>query len=341
MKKKVLVLMILLGVITLGACSNASSNMILFQTDTDVVGFSAAASLDLLANAQSTTTVALQLADTDEPVVVDELDEIGKYIAMMEKFLGNANQFSFEEQTSDRAEYAFLIVYSSVDFLGEPVTYKLYYNETVIEAEVDEEDEEEEEDTEDQAFLLSEDTESEATLLGVLIIKDMEYPFEGKKEIEEGEEKIEIRSYIDEANYVRVVSKVEEEERKFKFTLVQNGAIVESSEIKVETEDNETKFQMKFSSGTSQGEYTFKMETEDGETMLKIQYKIENQGVTEEGSIKVIVEVDPETNETTYRYQVETKEGKESSTERERNRPDDDDDEDDEIEDEEDKQQNG
>lgn len=333
MKKLALILTTLLIAVGVLACG-APSNLDVFGENADIYAFSAISSVDLLSTPQTQTTsdaLAVTLADEADPIVADELDELNRYLNMMEKFLGESNGFTFVAESSDRPEYVHKIVYSTVDMAGDAVVYILYYNEvldeetvatsmtdlgettTEPEAEDEEETEAEEEDETDE----DEFENQETRITGILVIGDLEYAVEGKKEIEENEEKIRIRSELDELNYVEVVSKIEDGERKFEYTVSVDG-VVSISKVKIEQEDNEQKIALKFVSGEAKGEYTFKQETEDGETILKIAYKLEENGVTEEGEIKVLVVVDPVTGETTYTYRLKSKDGKEAEVEKER-----------------------
>lgn len=347
MKKLALILTTFLIAVGVLACG-APSNLDVFGENADIYAFSAISSVDLLASPQTQTTsdaLAVTLADEADPIVADELDELNRYLNMMEKFLGESNGFTFVAEASDRPEYAHKIVYSTVDMAGDAVVYILYFNEVLDDESVatsmtdlgetttepEEEDEEETEAEEEDETDEDEFENQETRITGILVIGDLEYAVEGKKEIEENEEKIRIRSELDELNYVEVVSKIEDGERKFEYTVSVDG-VVSISKVKIEQEDNEQKIVLKFVSGEAKGEYTFKQETEDGETILKIAYKLEDNGVTEEGEIKVLVVVDPVTGETTYSYLLKSKDGKEAEVEKDRE--DDHDEEDDEEEDE-------
>jgi hypothetical protein len=353
MKKLALILTTLLIAVGVLACGTPS-NLDVFGENADIYAFSAISSVDLLAGTKSqpaSTALAVTLADQTAPIVGDELDELNKYLNIMEKFLGESNGFTFVAEVSDRPEYSHKIVFSTVDMAGDPVTYILYFNEALLDevtetsmrdltevtTEPEQEDETEDEieaedeiETEDEVE--SEDEtefeDQETQISGLLVIDGAEYVVTGKKEIEENEEKIQIRSELDELNYVEVVSKVEENERKFEYTVSVNG-VVSKTKVKIEQEDNEQKIQLKFVAGDAKGEYTFKQETEDGETVLKIRYKLETEAGSEEGEIKVLVTVDPVTGETTYNYFVKSDDGKEAEVEKNR-----DDDHDDEEEDE-------
>jgi hypothetical protein len=325
MKKIALIVTTLMITLGIFACNTSSTNTV-FEENSDIYAFSAISSVDLLSTSQVQTTgkaLSILLADNVEPIVSDQLDELNKYLNMMEKFLGDGNRFSFVEEISDHVEYTHKIVFSSVDIAGESVVYIFYFNEalldevsetsmtdlsdTTIEPDEDEEDEKDEDEFENQ----------ETSISGLLVIGTKEYAVSGKKEIEENEQKIEIRSEIDELNFVEVISKVEGGERKFQYTVSVDG-IVTQTEVKIEQEDNEQKIELKFLAGEAKGEYTFKQETEDGETILKIEYKIENDGVFEEGEIKVLVVVDPVTGETTYNYYIKSDDGKEAEVEKDR-----------------------
>ncbi len=346
MKKFLFVLLGALGFMSFTACNALPGQNDVLATNSEIYAFSAISSASLLGNTQTATPVVKTLSDTEETLIEQEVEDINKYLNMIEQFLGSNNGFSIESQTSDRVEYANKIVFTSVDLLGNQVVHILYYNEVLatetamvddLEEEITEEDTEvdteDETEVEDEEEDESEFEDQETTLSGILVMNDLEYSVTGKKEIEDNEEKIEIVSAIDSLNYVKVVSKLEDNERKYFYEVVEEGVVTTSSKLKIEEEDNETKVNLEYVQGTTSGSFEFKRELEDGEDIIKIQYEI-NDGVTvEQGEVKILVITDPLTGDTTYQYKVKTDDNVEIEIEEEREDEDDVEDEDDEIED--------
>lgn len=131
---------------------------------------------------------------------------------------------------------------------------------------------------------------------------------------------------------MKVVSKVEDDERKYNYEVVTDGVLVSSSKIKVEEEDNESKFVLEYVDGQTSGKFEFKRELDDNEDIIKIKYEINNGTETEAGEAKILVITDPVTGDTTYQYKVKTDDNEEIEIEEEREDEDDEDEEEDDDE---------
>ena len=345
MKKLVIALLAIVGLFALSACNTQGNINELLASNQEIYAFSAISSTSLLSQDSTAQPLTMKLNDTEDTLIEQEIKDINQYLNMMEQFLGDNGGFSIETQVSDKVEYANKIVFTSVDLLGNPIVHTLYYNEEVLteENEVDDlsvyttedsedefEDEEENEIEDDEDEDEFEDQETKIT--GILIMNDVEYAISGKKEIEDDETKIEIISSIDDNNYVKVVSKVEDDERKYNYEVVTDGVVVTSSKIKIEEEDNETKFVLEYVDGELSGKFEFKREFDDDQDIIKIKYEINNGTETETGEAKIIVITDPLTGNTTYQYQVKTDDDVEVEIEEEREDDEDDDEEDDDEE---------
>lgn len=296
--KKILSITVLLSLVFIfAACTIDDVNTLInnvVETPEEVYTFSALSSVAILEeeDLDETTSlingmVPLSVTDEDPLEVEDDLDEVNKYLSFFEKFLsGEEGAFEVTESASDDPAYENMITYTVTDIEGEEHIYVIYYTEVVVTG-----SEEENEDGE---------TLTETTLVGKLVIDGVEYLLEGTREIEDGEYKITFISKIDDENCVTVVQKVEDGEQKFMYEVKIQNQIRQRTEVKVSSEDNETKVQMKFTEGDAVGEYEFKHEVEDGEECIKIYYN--NNG--EEGEIKVRVGQD-ENGEKTYEYQIQ------------------------------------
>jgi hypothetical protein len=61
--------------------------------------------------------------------------------------------------------------------------------------------------------------------------------------------------------------------RNFSYEVVTNGEVVTSSKLKIEEEDNESKFVLEYVNGQTSGEFEFKREMDDDEDIIKINTK--------------------------------------------------------------------
>ncbi|MBU1144950.1 MAG: hypothetical protein KJ971_03715 [Firmicutes bacterium] len=333
------------------ACTSAPIiEEVVLETDNQVFALQAvsASSLIELSTVQATALPVglVVLEDTtetpivEEPIVSTEIDEINRYLAMVEQFLGSDNGLTVTQAVSDLPEWEYMMTYTSVDLLGNPHTYILYYNEESYATDVviddtttttvtTEEPEVTTTDTEttitdplsmDQDMMQDQDNEHnfcfeddeddsvKYLITGILVDGDLVYNVEGKQIVEDDEEVLRLRSYIDQDNYVKVEYKTENdgEESKFFFEVVQDGIVTSESKVKISNEDNELKVKLEIVEGLASASFEYKEETEDGVTYIKIRYELVTADGTEEsGQIKLIATIDEVTGEVIYSYQVQ------------------------------------
>lgn len=330
MKKLILGITMLFIAVTVSACSGltALSQAFEFASDEEIFSFSAISTSALISN-----TVVEPLASVEQVTQLGTqttdmtIDQIEPYLEMFESLLAQNNGLSVNTTVSDNVLYETKSEFTVFDLLNNQITYTMYYNTVLLNSEEPSTDTTDE-DTEDEAS-----TEYEIT--GILLIGTTEYQITGRKELEEGEEKISFTSAIDENNYVFSQYKVEENENKFTIKIVENGIVISESKIKVETEDGETSIKLEYVQGANRSEYSFKYENEDGVNILKVKYETLIDGVADSGKIKVEVIIDELTQATSYQIYVEpdNDDAYEHESEREFKDRDDHDDEDDDQDD--------
>jgi hypothetical protein len=292
--KKVIVLFISFIVIFVAAgCSKDPASIDLLRSTKEIYGFEAVSSISLLGSMDNDyqqsplSNNAFNYASTNlgykKEVTEDEINEINKYLGIMEQMLADGKPISIANETSDRAEYNNKMVISTSDLNLNNYNYVLYYNEVILN-----EDEE-----------ANSDEEIESSLEGIMVVVNQEYIVSGKKELEENEMKIEFTSKIDDDNWVTVKQKTEDNEKKFEYTISENG-VISVTEIKYEVEDNETKLKLEFKQGDNSSEYIFKIEEEDEKKVIKIDIQDGNTKL----EVKVFVILDQISGETSYEYRV-------------------------------------
>ncbi|HAX02612.1 MAG: hypothetical protein A2Y45_01765 [Tenericutes bacterium GWC2_34_14] len=341
MKKLLFVLLGLSLTLGLAACGSLNQDGIPFNLDSDqdVLAFQAISSVSLLSSQELTVLETQRVSRMSEDVVTP-MEQIEPYLELFEQLLAQSNGLDVVTEASDLPEYETKQVFTTIDLLGNTVTYTMYYSNVVEEATIQEdaEDNEETDEIEDDNENTNENDESEFAIAGILIHGDVTYQITGKHEIEDDEEKIEFTSMLNETDFVEVTYKIEDEEVKFEYVVYQNGQVVNESQIKIENEDDELKIEFSFVDGANSGEYEFKLETEDGEDILKIEFYTMIDGVESEGEAKVKVMIDEVTGETYYTVVVkgsDDDEEHEESFDRDMDDDEDDEDDEDEVEDEE------
>ncbi len=300
MKKMILGITMLLIAIGVSACTGltALSQAFEFASDEEIFSFSAISTSALISD-----TVVEPLATVSEVTQLDTttpdltIDQIEPYLEMFESLLAQNNGLAVTTTVSDNELYETMSVFTVYDLLSNQIVYTMYYNTVLLDPEVPvtEPTDEEQED----------EASTEYEINGILLIGTSEYQITGRKELEDGEEKLSFKSAIDENNYVFSQYKVEDDEKKFSIKIVENGIVVTESKIKVETEDGETSIKLEYIQGANHSEYTFKYEVEDGVNVLKIKYQTTIDGIEDSGKIKVEVLIDELTNTTSYQIYVE------------------------------------
>ncbi|XMB72638.1 hypothetical protein RJI07_01725 [Mycoplasmatota bacterium WC30] len=144
--KKLLISLFILGLsFTLIACNTASEEEVIFETNDQVFTLEALSAASLLDYSNVATLSFVPLAEVttgvtteEEEILVDEeIDEIDKYLEMIENFLGDNEGLGITALESDRDEWEYKVAFSTVDMLGNEIEYVMYYTETLWVSETD------------------------------------------------------------------------------------------------------------------------------------------------------------------------------------------------------------
>ncbi len=300
MKRIVLGITMLLIAISVSACTGltALSQAFEFATDEEIFSFSAISTSTLISDTVVEPLAAVsqvtQLSTTTPDLTIDQIEP---YLEMFESLLAQNNGLTVTTTVSDNVLYETMSVFTVYDLLNNQMVYTMYYNTVLLDPELPVT-----ETTDDSQV---DEAQTQYEINGILVIGATEYQITGRKELEDGEEKISFKSAIDENNYVYSQYKVEDDEKKFLIKVVENGVIVTESKIKVEIEDGETVIKLESTQGANHSEYSFKYENENGVNVLKIKYQTLLDGIEDSGKIKVEVIIDELTNTTSYQIYVE------------------------------------
>ena len=338
--KKIFVLatLAIAGLIIFGCSAEGTGTSSTFETKEDIIGFSAVSSIialdtgiaklsyeesgSVMSLSETTTDTTTEQDTTTEKSTSDllaEIEELQDYLPIINSFLGDSSGYSVSVEASEMAEYEHKMVISVTDIDGEMKSYVFHYNETFEDEETD--DEEEDEDDND---------ERNSTLSGMMVVGEQTYSLTGEREVETGEESLEMIASIDEENYVIIEYESETEdsevETEFLSETYVNGDMVKMTEIEFEREDDETELNLYFIEGDNESIFEFEHETDD-ENTFEITFEIIEDGiVVDEGNIEAEV-ITSDSGQTQLRYTVE-REGQENEV-IEDDYDDDDDEEDD------------
>lgn len=328
--KKLFLGFMALTVTLLSACGSIGNLGLQFSTNEDVLTFQALIAAELLPNTEpvaatqtSLDTMSMSTDPEAEPNNADDvITDIEPYVELIEKVLGTNDGLNVTVDVSNLEGYESMINFSFNGLLGETETYVIHYN-LVLKS--DSSDDVESEDDDD-------DDETEFNLDGILIVGENTYTIIGKREVEDGEDKIEFIAKLDDLNYIESEYEIESDETKFEIKTVTDGILISETEIKIEQDSNETKIELEFLTNGNEGKYEFKYETEDGKPVLKVEFETNINQVISRGEIKLLILTDELTGETYYQAYVDLDDDDTYETEIDRDIDDDDDEEDDDDE---------
>ena len=310
MKKISLLLFVITALVTLGACTQ-SNQIYEFQTPEEQTVFQALSAATLL----SSSTPELVVTSLGDSVIEDneleeEIDEIQRYLWLMETYLGGDGALSVQTLVSDKEEFETMIQFTTKTLAGESIVYTLYYSEVVIE-----EDEAVAEENEplamnpnqDRPFRFQ-DPEDEAILsglVGLFVVGETEIQLEGKL-VQANQRNIMIlRAYQDDQNHVAVRYMTGEDgDQAFFYTVVINGELISRTAVKVMVNGNRIRTSLQFIEGSVRGLYQFATTTIDNITYIHVIYRTIDGSTVETGNIWIQATYDEETNVTTYDYRV-------------------------------------
>lgn len=247
-------------------------------TDADSFYAYGAASIGTILSSEKSATPARQEVQAMSAVVrknsSEQIDTINKYMALVESLLSDGAITG--EGIAGEMGYSYGMTVSYTDLLGDSVSYVMYYDKIFLEGE-----------TEDD------ETEENYSLSGILVIEDTAYPVEGSYETEfsEGETENELyfKAFTDteKNSYIEVEQETETEEddgeseteKEYVYSVYSKNKLIEKTEIKYETEDDELELKMTVSKDGKKEELIFNDETEDGERILFVRGNIDGEDV--------------------------------------------------------------
>ncbi len=289
MKKRFLLAGLCLAVAmpaALSACGNHGNDRGALSSPNDVYGMGAVSTARLLGNnvsaraVKSLSEVCAKSADvaagTDDGVK-EQAEKFNEYFTALDSFLGEDIVTTVTETNTDGSyPYSTKMTIRGKDFYGEAVEYTMYYTETLVKTETDDDGE----------------TESEYKLTGVMVIDGSDYYLEGERseeaERDESETELKIRAYADQTDkrsYIQMEQEYSvedgETETEYVYSVISDGKLLEQTAVEFETENkggkSETEYELEFISGTAKGKYVVEREIIGNETEIKVKYSIDGK----------------------------------------------------------------
>ena len=260
----------------------------------DVYGMGAVSSVRLLGSnlptgavqsfsAVAYTTSNYSVANKSEDDAKQQAKRFNEYFTALDSFLGeDIISTTTEENTDGQYPYKLKMTITGKDLSGKIIPYVMYYTETLVGADGEENDDNEE----------NEETENEYQLIGVMVIDNVDYYLEGERseetEKDESETELKIRAYADiadKSSYIQMEQEYSiedgETETEYVYSIYANGELLEQTAVEFETKNKnkkvETEYELEFRSGTSKGKYVLEREVQDNKTSIKVKYNIDGK----------------------------------------------------------------
>ena len=250
-------------------------------TNTDVYGIGAVSTAKLLGSRVSVNAIATLSASTkvmtaessESSDVKDNIERFNQYFAALDSFLGEELVSTVTaENTNPNYPFTTVMTITGKDINGNNVPYTMYYSETLVNDESDEEE-----------------SEKEFALTGIMVIDGIDYYLEGERteesEKDEQENELRIRAYLDKDvkdSYIQMEQEVSQEnnekETEYVYSVYSDGKLVEQTSVEFETERNgtkeETEYELEFIQGSAKGRKKKKKETVNGQTQINVVYQL-------------------------------------------------------------------
>ena len=252
----------------------------------DVYGMGAVSTVRLLGSAMPTRALrrmadvsrtATDAAEANSDDVQAQAEKFNEYFTALDSFLGEDIVSTVSEKNTDeKYPYETKLTIKGKDLNGNTVENVMYYTETLVGTDSDEEEE-----------------ESIYTLTGIMVVDGKDYALEGQrsyeKEDDETENELKIRAYADKVNFPSNYVEMEQEysveegetETEYVYSVYYNGEMIEQTAVEFETEKEgdreEVEYELEFRKGSAKGRYVVERETVGNSVQIKVKYNIDGQ----------------------------------------------------------------
>ncbi len=209
------------------------------------------------------------------------------YLEMIETITGQNANIGIESVPSDNPDYAYKTTLTSIDLVGDPIVFNLYFN-TLSYSESDQ--------------------KTSYSIEGIFLYNDSQFDFTGSQVISDEQSTLYFKTTSDTNNYVESTLNTQDNASTYHLKIVQNGSITSESQLQIEESNNEKVIHLAFHNGSDEGQYQIKYENEDNQNILKVEYETQIQGITEAGQMKISVVIDPVTGLSSYQIIVKPNE---------------------------------
>lgn len=267
-------------------------------TEEEIYGFPIVSATALLETIAPSTPlsfgIALPLeAGADSPLIDDQLDDITVYLDTLETMIGDKTTQSYTAQASDRAGYQFLFVFDSEDLLGNPVEYRIYFNQ-----------------------IPDPENLERTQISGLMVLGATEYALSGIVTDDGETVRTRFTASLDAENYVEVEDLSTPEIQKFAYRLYEDGTLTRSHSLQLQMEGENLQAVIESIDAEKAISFGFqKTVNETNQEIIRVRYAFRSLldgEELEDGDIDVTVVFDEASQAYRYEYQVAYQHGNQS-----------------------------
>lgn len=196
----------------------------------------------------------------------NEIDDVSRYLEMMEKLLSSNDDFDYQLTSSNIDGYMYHLSFVTKDLLNQETSYTFNYNK--------------EENQQENKY----------TLQGNIQIGEYTYSIDASGDLEDPQN-FQMRLAKDTSNYIDMTYQLTNEKSQYRIQVTENNLVNQAVNLEVKYENSQKSVYMNFVEGQSTGSYAFKIQETSQGKMMCASYYIAGQNA-ESGEMEFTINQD-------------------------------------------------
>ncbi|MFA5005942.1 MAG: hypothetical protein WC509_00520 [Candidatus Izemoplasmatales bacterium] len=226
-----------------------------------------------------TTTIPI----ASDPIVTLKMQKLNEFLNTMEVMLAEKDVTTYEIVEIDVLPYRWQLTFTTVDLLGNALSYEILYNQSADPGDV-----------------------NRSLIDGVMTMGGDEYALSGAVTAE-GETVRTRFTAVRGDDSITIVDQTDADGQKYLYEVTRDGALYESVQMRLSREDDNLVAAIASETADDSYEFSFRR-GEDGAGFM-IRYRVEIDGQTEIGRLGVAVAYDEEQGVYRYQYEIDAETG--------------------------------
>ncbi len=207
--------------------------------------------------------ITIDLAQVD-----DEINDVSRYLEMMEKLLNSDDDFGYQLETSNINGYAYHLSFTTKDLLEQETSYILHFNR--------------QENVEENLFIMQGNIEIGDYIYAISAQGDLDNP-----------QNVQLHLEKDASNYIDMTYSFTENMNQYRIQVTENNILLQAVNLELKYENGQKSVYMNFIEGQSTGSYAFRIAQVNQVNQMRASYYIAGSEV-ESGEFEISVNQDGE-----------------------------------------------